>query len=259
MPTLSKWYCDCVTESGQAFIGYHAHLRAGFLDIPYAATILGAGGGSAVQQTSFRKTPAPVLEESGLRWSSPSLGVKGVWVPDIQPCRRTLLASPGTSIVWRCHVPRARTRVEVGKETVLVGLGYAEQLFISQKKWRIPFSELLWGRFLSPGDVLVWIEWRGAAAAQWVFFNGADISDAAISGERIELPGVAALLEMQDLSVLRTGTLGEAVFPEHPFARRLFPSSLRDGEETKWLARGTLTRNGRKSTGWVIQELVRWP
>jgi len=149
--------------------------------------------------------------------------------------------------------------VEIGGASPLTGLGYAEQLFISQQQWRMPFSELRWGRFLSPEDVLIWIEWRGATSAQWIFYNGVEISGAAICSERIELPGAAGLLEMHDLSVLRTGSLEEAVFPKRPLARRLLPRSLRDCQETKWLARGTLTRDGRRSTGWVIQELVRWP
>jgi len=225
----------------------------------YAATILGAGGNPPVQKINFRRTPAPVLGESGLRWNSPALGVEGIWTPEIHSFRRTLLASPGSSIIWHCHVPRARTRVKIGDEEALVGLGYAEQLFVSQKRWQMPFSKLRWGRFLSPEVVLIWIEWRGETSARWVFFNGTEISGSIISSERIELPGLSGFLEMYDLSVLRMGSLGEAVFPEHPCARRLLPASLRKGHETKWLARGILTRDGRRTPGWVIQELVQWP
>ena len=42
------------------------------------------------------------------------------------------------------------------------GTGYAERLELSIRPWRLPIRELRWGRFVSEGASMAWIDWQGA-------------------------------------------------------------------------------------------------
>ncbi len=255
---LSKWYCDCVSDAGDAFIGYWARLKLGIVTIPYAACVVRPAGASPRQRLSFRPSPEPKLADGQVRWACRSLGVRGIWDARVASYERTLFASPHGWIRWQCHVPRARARVDLADTAQVSGLGYAEHLVISLRPSALPFDELRWGRFLSPDDVVIWIEWRGETPRQWIWHNGTEMSGACITRDRVELPAGGGALELYDPSVLRDGPLAATALPRTPGAALLVPRTLRNARETKWLVRGTLETAGRASSGWVIHELVRW-
>src|SRR2546423_3960326 len=83
-------------------------------------------------------------------------------------------------------VPRARSEISFGARSGisfggrLEGLGYAERLTMTIPPWRLPFEELRGGRFLSDGDALVWINWRGAHTLNLSFPNGVCVEDALV-------------------------------------------------------------------------------
>ena len=52
------------------------------------------------------------------------------------------------SIVWTCLQPGSRVNISLG-DRQLAGLGYAECLSVTLPPWRLPLSELRWGRFVS--------------------------------------------------------------------------------------------------------------
>ena len=152
MLLFSKWYCDCVTDQGDAFIGYWARLRRGLASVPYAATIWKPAAKPAVEQRTLRRTTAPVSTSGGLHWNCRRLGLRATWTLRAIPYSRTLLQTPDASIVWRCRFPCADARVDLDGGNQLSGLGYAEQLDVALKRMRMPFQEIRWGRFLSAQD-----------------------------------------------------------------------------------------------------------
>lgn len=254
---LSKWYCDCVSDEGVAFVGYWARMRWGVLGIPYAATLYKARADSAQERHSFRRCAAPSIRDGELRWDCARLGLRALWRARVPAVQRVLLETREGSITWRCHFPCAQAEVDLAGAGRLSGLGYAEQLTLSMKPWRLPFEQLRWGRFLSAEDALTWIAWRGWEPRQWAFHNGVEVPDAVIGTERVGLPGDGGVLELHDAVTLRAGRLAATALRRVPGATLWLPGGIRNAEETKWLARGTFTTSARSSSGWVIHEVVR--
>lgn len=260
MFSLSKWYCDCVSDGGIAFVGYWARMRWGPLSIPYSATLYKPLWGPTSERYVLRPCSAPAIHGDELRWDCRRLGIQAEWTAHGTAIRRTLLETADDSISWCCRIPCARARVDLVGMGRLSGLGYAERLTLSVRSWRrLPFERLRWGRFLSAEDALTWIEWRGREHRQWVFHNGAELRGAIIDAERVELPGGRGNLELRDAVALREGRLGSTALRAIPGARFWLPGMIRDAHEAKWLARGTFTRGTRSSSGWVVHEVVRLP
>lgn len=257
MFVLSKWYCDCVSDDGVAFIGYWARIRWGPLVVPYAATLYKPVNESARERFSLRGCAAPIIEGGELRWNCGRLGVRAAWKAGRPATRRELLRVGEGSVLWSCHFPCSRAEIDLLETGQLAGLGYAEQISLSVKPWRLPFEQLCWGRFLSAEDALTWIEWRGEEPRQWVFHNGAELRGATIGTERIELPGDRGVIELQDAAVLREGRLVRTALGAIPGARFCLPAGIRNAYESKYLARGTLTTRTRSSSGWAVYEIVR--
>ncbi len=67
-----------------------------------------------------------------------------------------VFASDAGTVEWHCLMPRARVRI--GKRS---GLRYAEHLNITVAPWKLPIRTLRWGRFATPSDWIVWIDWQG--------------------------------------------------------------------------------------------------
>ena len=158
---LSKWYQDCVTDAGDAFIGYHASLRINRLTLPYAQVIVKPHARPTRSRSTFRRTSQPVSADSRLDWHCDRLGVSGRWSGHAPSYRRTLYQAPDGAIRWHCTLPCAQAEVTLEDGHTLTGLGYAEYLEVTLQPWRLPIRELRWGRFLSTEDAVTWIEWRG--------------------------------------------------------------------------------------------------
>ena len=170
---------------------------------------------------------------------------------------RRLLDTPEGTVTWRCHVPSARVRIEVAGVGQMSGLGYAEQLDLSIKPWRLPFDELHWGRFLSAEEAVTWIEWQGRESHRWVFHNATEVPGAAIEAGRVELAEGRGILDLQDGVVLREGRLASTALGGLPGAALWLPGGIRNAHETKWLSRGSFTAGTRCTSGWAIHEAVR--
>jgi hypothetical protein len=162
MFVLSKWYCDCVSDEGVAFIGYWARMQWGLLKVPYAATLYKPLRDATRERYSIRPSAAPTIQDDELRWDCRRLGIGAVWTARAPAVHRTLLETAEGSITWHCHLPCALARVNLAGTGRFSGLGYAEQLTMSAKPWRLPFEELRWGRFLS-GIAAVGISQRSGA------------------------------------------------------------------------------------------------
>ncbi len=254
---LVKWYSDCVSEEGVAFVGYWARMRWGPFTVPYAATLYKPVRDATRERYSLLPCVAPNLQEGELRWDCRRLGIQGVWNSRLPAIHRTLLDTTEGSIEWHCHLPSAGSRIDLAGVGQVSGTGYAERLAMSVKPWRLPFDNLRWGRFLSPDDSVTWIEWSGEESRRWVFHNGVELRGATIKTDRVELPGGHGVLELRDAAVIREGFVASTALGAIPAARTWLPGGIRKAHETKWLSRGTLTASGRCGSGWAIHEVVK--
>jgi hypothetical protein len=255
---LSKWYLDCVSDDGSAFIGYVASLRWRGLSLNYASALQYGHEREVETETTLQESAIPQVKGSCVQWSSSRLGLTGSWEATAQPIKRILLELPAGSIEWNCLQPRARADLRLDDGRRLAGLGYVEHLTISIPPWQLPFDELRWGRFLSTEDALVWINWRGAHSLNLSFHNGVEARTARFTNQGLETGEMS--LAFGDHKVLREGDLVETALSSIPGIHRLFPFRILRTRECKWLSRALLKRApAESSAGWAIHEVVRWP
>jgi hypothetical protein len=185
----------------------------------------------------------------------PQLRVAGTWTATTAPFQHTVYQNACGSVFWNCLQPASSAHVTVGDRD-LTGLGYAECLTLTLPPWQLPMRQLRWGRFVSPQDSLVWIDWQGPYSTSLAVHNSLRCEVASISDSEIILNDVKLHLDMA-LS-LRSGRLGATILPGAPQLRKLLPHSLFNIDEKKWRSQGTLDTPDRQSHGWAIHEVVDW-
>lgn len=253
---LDKWYFDCVTDAGDAIVLYRASLKWGILRLSYGAVLYHPRRGDSLHRYTLRPGTEANVDDNAIQWVCPRLAVAGVWIPGAPGFKCKLLDSADGAIHWHCLAPQAYADVRLGSDR-LTGRGYVEQLTMTVTPWRLPFSELKWGRFVGRNDSLVWIQWLGPTIRTWVWLNGTEHLHGSVIDERIELPHEHVALNLQNDAVLRTGLLSSTALRSIRALTCLMPQ-WRGAHETKWLAHGTLNRPGGADTGWAIHESVRW-
>jgi len=250
---LSKWYLDCVTDSGNALIAYIGDLHWGPVSFQFSS-VLRSLDQQIEQKNLLRGQSIPLITDDQVSWSSPQFGFEGIWHSDSHAVRETILESEIGSVEWHCLMPRAR--VCIGSDS---GLGYVETLTMTIPPWKIPIQHLRWGRFCSVSDWIVWIDWQGEYSKQILYVNGEAVSAASIEDEQVLLRD-GSRLSLDRSLVLRNGPLGTTALSSIPGVANTFPARLLQVNECKWRSRARLERPGRPSVeGWVIHEMVSWP
>jgi hypothetical protein len=249
---LRKWYFDCVSPKGDAAIIYLARLgwRSAVLD--YSSLLL-CHDGQVTTRTSMRRFKAFEDTSPEFDLALPSLRITASFRAQQPALSRTIY----DGVHWTGLQPKSEASVIIDGLT-LCGLGYVERLDLTVRPWRLPLNELHWGRFLSPDDALVWIDWRGSHEATVVIHNGRDIHADQICAEQLRF-APDSTLALDRRHTLRSGQLDDTVLPAAPVLARFFPRNLFGIRETKWCSRGTLTTPDHASTGWAIHEIVGWP
>lgn len=250
---LSKWYLDCVTESGDAFIAYVGRMEWGFVNLHYSS-VLCTENHQVTERSSLREQNVPLLDGSTLSWNSEQLGVAGIWQPCSVEVRESIFEDASGSVQWHCLMPRAE--VHIGNE---LGLGYAEHLTMTIAPWKIPIQQLRWGRFCSSSAWVVWIDWQGEYSKRIVYVDGAPAPISAMDDQHISFEDGSRLTLDQSLT-LRNGPLGTTALSSIPGVASTFPVRLLEINECKWRSRARLECPGRSpAEGWAIHEIVSWP
>jgi len=254
---LTKWYLDCVTENGETAIVYSADLCWKTLSLRYGSllTVLGGKIGSA---SAVHGISAPVIEGETISLSQPGLDIAGTWKALRTPIRRTVFENPRGSVDWNCLQPMSQVEIFLQNKTRLAGLGYAECLTLSLLPWRLPLTSLNWGRYISPEDAIVWIEWLGPEPKGIVVHNGEEHVAASISESEVVFANSASRLALDRGLVLREGRLGDTVFPGISRLAGLLPRTMLSVHERKWRSRGEFHRSTGQTAGWAIHEVVKW-
>jgi hypothetical protein len=235
--SLVKWYLDCVTESGQALIGYAASLRWHKLTQDYSSTLFYTRN-QISKTNSTLSYEAPTLLDDRIEWNAPSLNIRGIWLPLDKPIEHTLLQTPQGSIAWSCLVPRAYANISHSSEQ-LEGLGYIERLTLTTVPWELPFNELHWGRFLSEHHTLVWIDWRGGKPFSLIFYDGKECQATEVTDQRIVLKDEKTVLSLTGQQIIREGPL-LTILSRIPGLDQVLPTKILRACERKWCSRGCL-------------------
>ncbi len=252
--SLTKWYMDCVTESGDIAIVYCADLRWHRIRA-VVSSILTAQDESINSRTSMTGGQMPTVDTDIVSVDLPRLGISGKWKSAATPVQRSVFEDPSGSVYWNCLQPKSEVTLSIqGRE--LRGLGYAECLTLTLPPWQLPMQSLRWGRYVSPDDSLAWVDWQGPYSTSFAFHNGQEYRPDSVSDSRVVLPNGA--LNMTDSFPLRSGRLGDTLLPGAPQLRKLFPHSLFNIAEYKWRSRGNFCASNHSSSGWVIHEVVHW-
>src|ERR1019366_2139255 len=98
----------------------------------------------------------------------------------------------------------------------------------------LPIDALRWGRFLAPGQSVVWIEWAHETPRRWLFHNGEPQAQAsiAISGSGVSWRG--GRLGFGPGRPLRAGRLDDTLLARWPRVRRLLPRAVRAFRASQW-------------------------
>jgi len=254
---LTKWYLDCVAESGDAVILYVADLQWNTLTLHYGSLIKVLDG-KVASATSLRGSPAPRLDGKILSANLPGLEVEGTWEALRPPIRRTVFQNLQGSVDWHCLQPMSQVELLLRGKIRVNGLGYAECLTLNLLPWQLPLTSLNWGRYLSREDAIVWIDWQGREPKQAIVHNGEEHAASSITESEIVFADGRAQLQLDRGLVLRQGPLGDTVFPGVSRLAKLLPRSMLSVQERKWRSRAEFRTPAGASSGWAIHEVVKW-
>ncbi|MCA8963334.1 MAG: hypothetical protein H6838_13665 [Planctomycetes bacterium] len=252
---LHKWFFDCVTPQGEALVVYVATLRWGIVRLGYSATLSHRGGGTR-SRTRIGRAPAPQRLDDGFALTVPRLDLRGTWRGALRSQARELWRSPRGVVTWNCHLPSAEVEVQFAGRRLL-GTGYVEHLALEVAPWFLPIDELRWGRWHGGGRSVVWIQWRGPHPLRLCLVDGEPVEAGPVEDEGFDL-GDGMQLRLGAGTVLRTGELGRTVLAEHVLRWLPLPRAVKNMQETKWLARGTLIDGDATIDGAALHEVVRW-
>lgn len=254
---LSKWYLDCVADDGDGVIVYVAELHWHSWRTRYAST-LRFFGDKTESASSIRKCSLPESSREQIALSLPHLGIEGNWKGIAAPIQRTIFENSDGAVRWHCVQPGSHVQLSLDRSIKMSGSGYAELLEISIPPWSLPLSELHWGRFVSESDTLVWIDWRGPYCHRLAVHNDSECEIAVITTEEVRSADAGIQLTLDRGLLLRSGTLGETVFPKLARVARAIPAKMLGVHERKWRSRGVLRTQGRTVEAWAIHEVVKW-
>ncbi len=280
--SLTKWYLDVTDDQGRSAVAYWTRVAWGPLALGWEGLTRHDAAGPARHRSSFAVATEPGWVNGRLEWRSRGLGCHVACEPWSPPFESTLLDSPEGSIEWGCQVPGGTVTVDAGDGCPIRGSGYAERLVLTIVPWRLPITELRWGRWLSPRTrrSVVWIDWRGAHPLTLVLDRGCPQPAAVVDDERVAFGGqppagdrapgnlTRNVLRLDAPATLYTRTLSEMLRGLGPLASRL-PASWLAVEDLKRRSLGILRGNGvgvteaagetEAETGWAIHEVVRFP
>tara|TARA_Y100000310_G_scaffold86963_1_gene83862 strand:- start:1919 stop:2722 length:804 start_codon:yes stop_codon:yes gene_type:complete len=257
--SLRKWYMDCIDKMGNLFIGYSASLHWKKIEINYASTLTCNQQDEIVTASSLRNQSHPTLEGETLQWNHDKLKTVGNWTIVDPPVSQNILNEKSGSLIWNCNQPKAIAEVKSNNMSFKDAIGYTEMIEMTILPWLLPISKLWWGRFLSQNNTLIWIVWEGESNFHFVYFNGNEIADAAVTDNEVVLNDQGMTLTFSETVVLRDGSLASTLFSHISTLSKMVPTGFLNSHECKWRSKGNLTKNGKViDTGWVIHEVVTW-
>lgn len=254
---LRKWYLDGSSPDGRTAIVYAGEARLAGLTLHFfEAFVRDATRVHAHVATTSVRPIACVTESAGsVELAARAHGISGAWTGAASALSATLYSDARTRIEWRRPQPAAKVVLLLCGSSKFDGFGYAEYLtFEGAATAALPFTRILWGRFIGGGHHATWIDWAGGTPRHWVFVDDAPVDGARVSVESVDWTGGS--LKILPGSVIREGTVVGHVLRRWA---RMLPANQALASETKWASGGRLHFGSDLDTGSVVHERVIWP
>lgn len=237
-------------------IGYAVKLKWGPIRLAYGSRIAKAkdGPSSQRQSLSFGRLNE---ERETITWSNDRLKVDGAWTSGEPITRTVVLDEPSGTIVWQCL--GANCAVDVRTDgRAMTGTGYVEKLSMTIPPWKLPLTELRWGRYISDdrSNHVVWIDLRARTQRNWIWVNSGEAVGGTVDDDGVRTDGAELTFESSQL--VRSENVARTLLGRFQFLRRLFPRRLWAVQEDKQISSCVLMTEGSESRGSSINEVVRW-
>ena len=256
---LTKWYLDVVDEAGRSAIVYWSEISWGPFAVRWEELSSHEPGRTPEHRSNVGAGPAPTRTDGAISWQSSALTADLVCVPWSRAFETRLLERDEGALDWWCEAAGADVTLTRGAGRIVRGAGYAERIVLTIPPWKLPITELRWGRWGSAGSrrSLVWIDWRGASPLTLVLVDGVPREGAVVGDGIIRCGGEALTLTPGE--TLHARPLGEVLGRVRPIAGVL-PGPWRTVEDRKLRSVGTLwSGHTAVETGWAVSETVRFP
>lgn len=247
---IKKNYFDGIDEEGNAIILYFAELSIFGIKIPYSSYIF-----NGLQHSTERST----LQESQYKNSfinNEKLHFSGSWKSIEASISEILFQENKKLLIWNCHTPKAKFNLRL-ENNCYEGLGYAETLEMNFSPWKLPISELKWGRFLSENHCIIWIEWIGKKPLKKVYWNGNPKENVEISDSGIIFNSENATLKFENPIPIKNEKL-QTIVTKYPFLNFFFNAKFLQSEEMKYKTKSILKINKQEEKGFSLYEKVLW-
>jgi hypothetical protein len=255
---IQKWYMDCVSYSGETFIGNYAVLHWKHINIQYSHYLL-FDENQLLTSTSFKPNPSPEIDKSIIHWKPAKLEIEGQWNALAVPLEKEIFKDEKGSIIWRCLQPLSEVGIRIGDKKRLIGLGYVEKIESTIKPWQFPFDKIQWGRFHSDTKYLVWINFSGIVNKSYLLFNDLLTDGCIIDESQIKDNTGKPLLTLSENRILRKGPLISTVFSKLPGINKIIPDKILSTNECKYLSKGFLNNENKiTGSGWAIHETIKF-
>lgn len=255
---LTKWYMDCVSDHGDAMIGYIARVQWKSFALHYSSLVRTSPGKESVIETSLRAIAPPVVtnDGNGIQWIDDRLAVHGEWHRTAPAVDRTLYNDEHGTIRWHCVMPGASAVMKFRREEV-AGYGYVERLEMSLPPWHLPIETLRWGRYVQHGESVVWLDWQGKFPLTAVFRNGSPVLKATVTDDAVRSEDGSVALTFTRGHVIRRGAIAETVLKNVPLIGIVLPERTLRMNEEKWLSRTGGQLPTGAPDGFTIHERVQ--
>lgn len=248
---IQKHYFDGIDDEGNAIIFYDAALWFFGIKIPYSSYILSKN--STTTEIS-RLGKSEIQNEIEIQ--NEKLKISGIWKREEKPIHLNLIDKNTKKLSWNCHTPKAKFNLKID-EKEFSGFGYAETLEMNFVPWKLPISELKWGRFLSESNSIIWIEWIGEQPLKKVFWNGNLIENAEISSTAIVFKNENSELLFQNPIAIKDEKL-LSITEKYPFVKPFFKRKFLDSRELKFKSLSILKAPKSEEKGFSLYETVLW-
>ena len=255
--SLQKYYLDAVSETGEYFIGYFANVRYRHFSACYSDTVHSQGFRGLKPGPSLSCTHSPETTASTLTWQHPALGVAGKWHALSPSLHEELLSTADGQVDWNVLQPGSTVTLKTASGQELQALGYCEHITLTIPPWKLGLKELVWGRFVSEDNSVVWLEWKGIHNRRLLFRNGRGVIPVRISEDAVTCDAFS--LAISPAETVRAGYIGPDILAKVPMASDIAPLAMLQVHEHKKLGRGVLDlHDGPRDRGWIIHETVVW-
>jgi len=254
---LEKLYFDVIDDRGNCFIFYWAQLKLIVFNFTYSSILFSDEFNQTYQKSCLKKIHKPTGTDK-IPYQHNDFQFNGNWTRIDPPVSLLLFEDENKHrVFWQCIYPKSQAEIYFRNKNYK-GLGYVESIIVEILPLQLPIHELRWGRFLSSGNSVVWIQWKGKNPLNKLCFNGRWYDDAVFNEDGITFnQGRKNLLFVNPISI-RSGSLGN-LFSKMIWFKFLFKKTIFRIHEQKFKAKTELyLEKEMTDEGWSVYETVIW-